>query len=260
MMKITKFLMLMKYCWLDYKKNIFWFVQISVSPFFFAITSLYMFKDMNNDTYITNVLLGSAIMGLWVATLLGTGSEIKKDRRLGTLEVLLVTPTRLNTIIFSRACMHTLLGFCAFVEIFLVSLFIMKKTVIIHNITQFIVVLVITTISFSFLGMIMSAVFVLRREASALSNIFTRLVYVVSGTMFPLVLLPKPLRFFGYTLSPTWCISLLRDIALNNITLSNMVSRTLIIIFITMIYYFLTVKLYKIIEELALKTGDIRRF
>lgn len=258
-MRITSFFTIMKYSWLDHKKNFFWFIQISVSPFFFAITALYMFSDLENHTYITNVLLGSAVMGLWVATLLGTGNEIKKDRRLGTIEMLMITPTSLQTIIFSRACLHTLLGFCAFLEIFIISLLITKGQVIIYNIPQIIFVLLITIISFSFLGMIGSAVFVLKREASALSNIFSRLVYVISGTMFPIFLLPRPLRYLGYTLSPTWSISLLRDLALNNISQYKMLSHTIIIIVITIIYYLIIVKLYKVIEEQILKTGDIRR-
>lgn len=256
---VRKLFIIAKYCWYNYKTDVFWFIQITISPLFFALISMFIFMDSPKENYVTYVLLGTTIMGMWISTLLGTGSEIVKDKDFGVLELLILSKTPLYLIVLGRGLMHALMGLLTVAEILILSLVFSNQPIIIYHTLWFGVTLVISMFSFSILGLVLSSFFVFLRDATVLSNICSRLIYVICGVMFPMSFLPNGIRVIGYLFSPTWCLALMRGVALNTLPVSQMLTNFGIIVGLTSLYFVCAIKLFSFAEKQLCQTGRLGR-
>ena len=78
----------------------------------------------------------------------------------------------------------------------------------------FVVALVVAILTLGLLGLILSSTFVLLRNANSLANLLEYPVWLVTGLLISLSLLPGWTRPISYVLAPTWGIKGLRNAAL----------------------------------------------
>ena len=64
------------------------------------------------------------------------------------------------------------------------------------------------------MGLLMASSFVLYRHANALSNLLEYPVWIATGLLFPIALLPGWVRPISWVLAPTWGIRAMRHAAL----------------------------------------------
>ena len=71
-----------------------------------------------------------------------------------------------------------------------------------------------TTIGLGLLGLVLASTFVLYRHASAFSNLLEYPVWLVSGLLVPVALLPAWAEPVSWVLAPTWGVKAVRESAL----------------------------------------------
>jgi len=72
----------------------------------------------------------------------------------------------------------------------------------------------VTILSLGLLGLVLASTFVLYRNANAFSNLLEYPVWLVTGLLVPLSLLPGWVEWISWVLAPTWGVEALRDAAL----------------------------------------------
>jgi ABC-2 type transport system permease protein len=82
-----------------------------------------------------------------------------------------------------------------------------------HPLT-FALALPLTIVTFGVLGLVIGASFVLYRNANALANMLEFPVWLVTGALVPLALLPGWIHPLSWVLSPTWGFRAVRAAAL----------------------------------------------
>jgi ABC-2 type transport system permease protein len=80
----------------------------------------------------------------------------------------------------------------------------------IANPVLFLLTLVLTLASLSALGVVFCSSFLLTRSAQLMTNGLEMPIYVASGSMFPIALLPFWSHPFSWILGPTWGIDAMR--------------------------------------------------
>jgi ABC-2 type transport system permease protein len=78
---------------------------------------------------------------------------------------------------------------------------------------QFAVAVPATVASLGFLGLLLASTFVLYRQANAFSNLLEYPVWLATGLLVPLSLLPGWVTPISWVLSPTWGMRAIRDAA-----------------------------------------------
>jgi ABC-2 type transport system permease protein len=78
----------------------------------------------------------------------------------------------------------------------------------------FVVALLASIVSLGLLGLVLSSTFVLLRNANSLSNLLEYPVWLVTGLLISLSLLPGWTRPISWVLAPTWGIKAIRAAAL----------------------------------------------
>jgi len=186
-----------------------WIIPNIIAPFMFTAVALIFFRNVSGSVALYAVL-GGGMMGMWGNTLYGSGFALSFDRWNGTLEYVLATPSRLVWIIAGRSASNALLGLINALAILAVAVLGFRAELGIADPIMFLLALFLTLTSLSALGIVFCSAFVLSRSAQVLTNGLEMPIYVASGSMFPIGLLPFWSHPLSLSLGPTWGIDAMR--------------------------------------------------
>jgi ABC-2 type transport system permease protein len=186
-----------------------WIVPNIIAPFIFTSVALVFFGNVSGSAALYAVL-GGGMMGMWGNTLYGSGFALAFDRWNGTIEYVLATPSRLVWIIAGRSASNAVLGLVNALAILVIAIVGYGALMGIASPVLFLLALVLTLASLSALGVVFCSAFLLSRSASVMTNGLEMPIYVASGSMFPIALLPWWSHPLSLLLGPTWGIDAMR--------------------------------------------------
>jgi len=186
-----------------------WIIPNIIAPFIFTAVALMFYGNVSNSLALYAVI-GGGMMGMWGSTLYGAGFALSSDRWNGTLEYVLGTPSRLIWIVAGRSFSAAVLGLVNALAILLIVVLGFGANLGIVNPLAFLLALVLTLVSLSALGVLLCSSFLLTRSAQVMTNGLEMPLYVASGSMFPIALLPFWSQGFSFILGPTWGIDAMR--------------------------------------------------
>lgn len=204
--------------WLFHLKNLsnsLFFVLISVlQPVIFASIAFFMYESGSRPGTLLYIALGAGLMGIWSSTLFGSGGAIQWQRWQGTLEIVVAAPAPFLLVLVPLTLATATIGLYSIVgTLFWGRVFFGVPLAFAHPL-QLAVALPATVISLGLMGLLLASTFVLYRQASAFSNLLEYPVWLVTGLLVPLSLLPGWVEWISWGLAPTWGIKAIRAAAL----------------------------------------------
>ena len=203
--------------WLFHLKgltNSLFFVLVSVlQPVIFASIAFFMVESGNQSGTLLYVALGAGLMGIWSATLFGSGGAIQWQRWQGTLELMVGAPPPFVAIIFPLTVATSTIGVYSVVATLVWGRIFFGSPLEFAHTFQLAVALPATILSLGMLGLLLASTFVLYRQANAFSNLLEYPVWLATGLLVPLSLLPGWVAPISWVLSPTWGMRAIRDAA-----------------------------------------------
>jgi ABC-type polysaccharide/polyol phosphate export permease len=191
------------------------FVLISVlQPIIFASIAFFMFESGNRGGTLLYVALGAGLMGIWSSTLFGSGGLIQWQRWQGTLELLVAAPSPIIVVIVSMTISTASIGLYSIVATLVWGRIFFGVPLDFAHPFQLAVALPATVLSLGMLGLLLASTFVLARNANAFSNLLEYPVWLATGLLVPLTLLPGWVEPLAWVLAPTWGIRAIREAAL----------------------------------------------
>jgi ABC-2 type transport system permease protein len=186
-----------------------WVIPNVIAPFVFTFVALTLFSEASGPFGLYAVL-GGGMMGMWGNTLYASGFAIEFEKWQGTLEEVVAAPSNLLHVVAGRSVSNALFGLTNMVAILLIASLVFRVPLGVANPVLFGLAIVLTLLSVSALGLIFASAFVLSRSAQVFTNGLEFPLYVISGSMFPIVLLPFWTHPVAYLLGPTWGIEAIR--------------------------------------------------
>jgi ABC-2 type transport system permease protein len=191
------------------------FVLISVlQPIIFASIAFFMVQAGAREGTQLYVALGAGLMGMWSSTLFGSGGAIQWQRWQGTLELLVAAPPRFILTMLPLTIATATTGLYAVVATLFWGRVLFDVPLDVEHPWLFALALPVTTIGLGLLGLVLASTFVLYRHASAFSNLLEYPVWLVSGLLVPVSLLPGWVEPISWVLAPTWGVKAVRESAL----------------------------------------------
>jgi ABC-2 type transport system permease protein len=189
-----------------------WIIPNVIAPFVFTTVALTLFNAYGGSSgpFGLYAVLGGGMMGMWGNTIYSSGFAISFEKWQGTLEEVMAAPSKFIHVIAGRSISNALFGLTNMVAVFIVGIFVFKISLGISDPVLFTISLLLTLFSVSALGLIFASAFVLSRSAQTLTNGLETPLYIISGSMFPIALLPFWSHPFAYILGPTWGIDAIR--------------------------------------------------
>ena len=203
--------------WLFHLKTLttsMFFVLVSVlQPVIFASIAFFMVESGNQAGTLLYVALGAGLMGIWSATLFGSGGAIQWQRWLGTLELMVGAPPPLVAILLPLTVATATIGIYSVVATLAWGRLFFGMPLDFAHPFQLALALPTTILSLGMLGLLLASTFVLYRQANAFSNLLEYPVWLATGLLVPLSLLPGWVTPISWILSPTWGMRAVREAA-----------------------------------------------
>ena len=154
-------------------------------------------------------------MGMWSSTLFGSGGAIQWQRWQGTLEILVAAPPPFVLTMLPLTLATASIGLYSVVGDALLgasSCSASRSSSSIRSCSRSRCRRPRSALGL--LGLVMASTFVLYRHANAFSNLLEYPVWLVTGLLIPVSLLPGWVEPISWVLAPTWGVQAVREAAL----------------------------------------------
>jgi len=185
-----------------------------IQPIVFATIATYMFRAGHRPGTLLYTSLGAALMGTWSATLFGSGGAIAWQRFQGTLELLVASPRPFLVVMAGQTLATATLGVYSLAGTLLWGRLLFGIPLSLVHPVLFVVAVPVTILALGMLGLVLASTFVLYRNTTAFSNLLEYPVWLASGLLVPVSLLPRWVEPLSWLLAPTWGVRAIRAAAL----------------------------------------------
>ena len=175
-----------------------------------------------------------------------TSIGIVKEKEMGTMEVLLVSPLKPIYIILAKAIPYLLLSMVNIATILLLSYFLLDVPIK-GSLLLLVSVSILYAIVSLCLGLLISTVADTQQAAMLISGIALMLpIMLLSGMMFPIENMPDILRWFSHIVPAKWYIIAVKDVMIKGLPAVSILKEIGIMSFMAVVLVFLSVKRFKI--------------
>jgi len=183
--------------------DLFIIFTVLIQPLLVALLALWMLAGKGPD-YIIFVVVGSGMTGLWSGLLFIGGNSINVERWSGTLETLVGVPTPLAAIVLGKNLSNVGQSVLSMAGSYLLASLIFGYDLRIAMPLFFLVSLALTVVAFISFGLTLAPVFVMNPGVQHFQNAMEFPVFILSGFLFPIALLPDWTTPFSYLLPTFW--------------------------------------------------------
>jgi len=183
---------------------------------------------------------------LMLVSAMMTSISITKEKELGTMEILLVSPLKPLQVIVGKVVPYIFLSVINAAVIILLSIFVFKMPIqgSLFLLGLESVLFIITSLS---LGILISTIADSQQTAMMISLMALMLpTILLSGFIFPITSMPMILQVISNIIPAKWFIIILKGVMLKGVGVSFIWKETLVLIGMTLFFIVLSIKKYKI--------------
>lgn len=206
-------------------------------------TQLYYNPELKS---VFNFVPGVMTIILMLVSAMMTSISITREKEMGTMEVLLVSPLKPFQVIIGKVFPYIFLSIINATIIVLLGYFVFKMPIVgsLFLLAFESVLFIITALS---LGILISTVTDSQQTAMMISLFGLMLpVIILSGFIFPISSMPLPMQIISNIIPAKWFIIIVKAVMLKGASVSVIWKETLILIGMTAAYILLSIKKYKI--------------
>lgn len=194
---------------------------------------------------VFNFVPGVMTVILMLVSAMMTSISITREKELGTMEVLLVSPLKPFQVIIGKVFPYIFLSIINAIVILCLGYFVFNMPVqgslLLLSFES--ILFIITALS---LGILISTISNSQQTAMMISLMGLMLpVIILSGFIFPISSMPLPMQVISNIIPAKWFIIIVKSIMLKGVGLSYILKETLILLGMTTLFIGLSVKNYK---------------
>jgi ABC-2 type transport system permease protein len=221
-----------------------------IQPLIIALLALWMLRERGGD-YAIFVVVGSGMTGLWSIVLFIGGNSINWERWTGTLETLVGLPTPMSVIVFGKNLANVTQSLSSMVAAYFLASLLFGYPLQVKQPGLFVVSLAFTVVAFVSFGLIIAPVFVINPGVQGWQNAIEFPVYILSGFLFPIALLPGWTTPLSYLLAPYWAARALHGASSGEASLSEMTFCWAMMLLFSLVYLLISNRLFRLMTRKA---------
>lgn len=188
-------------------------LEITISlliPLVQATLAVYLFQAGANPPKLLLAAVGAGMMGVWSSVLFGSGTAVQNQRFQGTLEILMITPTRSVLKILPITLATGLVGLYSVIATLVWGVLLLGVSPSFASPVWFALAAPVCVLALGAFGLLLASTFVLLRNANAIVNPLGYPVWLLSGMLVPITALPAWTGPIAAVLPTTWGARALR--------------------------------------------------
>ncbi len=200
--------------------------------------------------------IANALVLTFMSTIYGAGTQLSRERNLGTLRLIIASPSSLVATYLPRNILWMLEGVLNILTGFAFGFIFFGFNITLSQLSSLLILSVLASFAVSGFAVIISSLALLTRDLNLLVNVASMLLLGLTGANFPLERLPSFMRFVPDILPLTRTIKLSRYVIKGESILSHfdlVIEEIILGIILTIVGLIL----FKIIERIAIKQGTL---
>ena len=239
-------------------------VVVSLLTYFF-IDKLFGYKmaDQLKEfgvNYFSYVLLSMAFFSYIGVGIGSFSSRIENEQVQGTLESLLLTPTKVYIILLSMGLWNLIF---ASLDVFIyiaAGIFLFKINFSNINILSTTIILILTIVSFSSLGILSASFIIVFKRGNPVGWIINNLEGLLGGVYFPVSVMPAFLQFMAKFLPITYAVRAMQLAVYKGYSLLQLKNECAFLLFFSILLMPLSIYSFKYALRKARKDGSLAQY
>lgn len=244
---------------------------IQLFSIFFVVLTFYFISKMIGDSaipylepyggnYFSFVLIGIAFQAYLQAGLQSFSQSIRTEQMMGTLEAMLVTPTKVDTIIFLSSFWDYIFGTFRVVIFLLLGVYLFGINMGNANLFAALIILISTIICFSSLGIISASFIIIFKQGDPVNLVFETVFSLLGGVLYPITVLPDWIQAFSYLLPITYSLRGMRHALLQGYSVDALTSDILPLVIFSIILLPLSILCFRFAVRKAKMDGSLVKY
>ncbi|GGS49286.1 ABC transporter permease [Streptomyces parvus] len=184
-----------------------------VDPLVYATLAVYLFRAGDEPHAVIEAAIGAGMMAVWVSVLFGSGGAIQKQRFQGTLELLMLAPRRPVVCFLPITIATAVVGVYGLLATLLWGVVVFGMPLDIADPAAFVIAVVGVVASLGMMGLLLASLFIMLPNANALANTLSYPIWMLSGMLLSLSVLPGWTTPLSNALPTTWGARAVREAA-----------------------------------------------
>lgn len=225
----------------DYQRELY---GTAKPPYAIALETRMLYNPQLRSAY--NFVPGVMTLILMLISAMMTAVALVREKELGTMEVLLVSPASPITVALSKMIPYLLISLLNLLNILLLSYFVLDVPVR-GSLALLIGVCAIYLMASLALGLLISSATSSQQVALFISLIGLMMpTLIFSGFMFPIENMPKPMQWISHVVPARWFFAIVRDVMIKGLGWAGIWRETLVLIGMTLFFMAMSVKRFNI--------------
>jgi len=242
-----------------------WFgIFFSALTFYFLSklfgTAVMPYLEPYGGDYFSFVLIGIAFASYLQVSLHSFAGVIRQAQVMGTLEALLVTQTEIPTIIFASSLYSFLITSVRVIVYLLLGTLFFGLKIGNANFAGALLVLFVTIVAFSSLGIISASFIMVFKRGNPLSWVFTNLSWLLGGVFYPITVLPDWLQKVSYLLPITYSLEGMRLALLKGYPLRGLIPSLVPLLLFALVVLPASLWMFKLAVKKAKMDGSLIQY
>jgi len=198
----------------QFTRNAFDISAVVLWPILYASIAYYLLDGQDDGRALLSASLGAAVMCMWSVVVIGSAGALEQQRFLGTLELVVAAPVPLAAVLAPITIASGVVGAYSIVATLAWGTIVFDVPLAIEQPLAFAVAIPACVLAIGMLGLITCATFVLYRAAFSLGVAMQYPVWIATGLLVPLAVLPGFVGTVAWFLAPTWGFRAIQEAAL----------------------------------------------
>ena len=199
---------------IQFTKNAFDISGVLLWPIIYASIAYYLLDAKDDPRLLLSASLGASVMLMWSTVVVGSSAALEQQRWLGTLELLVAAPTPFAIVIAPITVASGAIGAYSLVSTLTWGTLLFDVPLSIEHPLAFAVAVPAAVLAIGMLGLVMAATFVLYRAAFHLGIAMQYPMWIATGLLVPLSVLPGFVGRVAWFLAPYWGFRAIKEATL----------------------------------------------
>ncbi len=233
----------------------------SVAVFYFLSRlvgeSVAPYLESYGGDFFSFLLIGVAFSRYLYVGLNGFARSIRNEQLAGTLEAMITTPTSLSVIIAFSSLWKFVFASLNILVYLLLGTFLFSVDLSKANILAAIIIVLLTTVAFSSLGIISASFIIVFKRGDPINWLVGNLSILLGGVYYPITILPQWLQKFSYLLPLTYSLRAMRKALLQGYSIRSLSSEIIALLIFSVIMIPLSLLIFKYAVRKAKVEGSL---
>ncbi len=179
------------------------FINSIIVPMGLSIMFYFIYSG-HTDNVIFFAVIKAGLLGLWGANIWGASFILEGEKRLGTIDYLMVSPHSIYFVLIGKALAVSFASNVSFIVSLIWAQIFVGSIWVFFSIYQIALIMIVCTFAFSCVGLLVGVCFISFRQPEILIQFLTYPVYLLSGIAVTIEVFPKYIQYISKLIPLYW--------------------------------------------------------